>query len=49
MTMMQLSDNWHDFMKKLDRLRPRLDLRSIKKGQQLSFDYDSKNDSGTGL
>jgi hypothetical protein len=21
-TMMQLSDNWHDFMKKLDRLRP---------------------------
>ncbi len=38
MTMMQLSDNWHDFMKKLDRLRPRLDLRSIKKGQQLSFD-----------
>jgi hypothetical protein len=23
--------------------------RPIKKGQQLSFDYDSKNDSGTGL
>ncbi len=48
-TMMQLSDNWHDFMKKLDRLRPRMDIASIKKGQQLSFDYDSKNDSGTGL
>jgi hypothetical protein len=37
-TMMQLSDDWHDFMKKLDRLRPGLDLKSIKKGQQLSFD-----------
>jgi hypothetical protein len=48
-TMMQLSDNWHDFMKKLDRLRPRMDIASIKKGQQLSFDYDSKNGSGTGL
>jgi hypothetical protein len=24
-------------------------LSSIKKSQQLSFDYDSKNDSGTGL
>jgi hypothetical protein len=48
-TMMQLSEDRHDFMKKLDRLRPRLDLKSIKKGQQLSFDYDSKNDTGTGL
>jgi hypothetical protein len=47
--MMQLSDDWHDFMKKLDRLRPRLDIASIKKGHQLSFDYDSKNDPGTGL
>jgi hypothetical protein len=47
--MMQLSEDWHDFMKKLDRLRPRLDLKSIKKGQQLSFDYDSKSDPGTGL
>ena len=48
-TMMQLSEDWHDFMKKLDRLRPRMDLKSIKKGQQLSFDYDSKSDPGTGL
>ena len=32
-TMMQLSDDWHDFIKKLDRLRPRLDIASIKKGQ----------------
>ena len=48
-TMMQLSDDWHDFMKKLDRLRPRLDLKSIKKHHQLSFDYDSKSDPCTGL
>jgi hypothetical protein len=49
-TMMQLSDNWHDFMAKLDRLRPRLDLKSLKKGAlQLSFDYDSDKDTGTGL
>jgi hypothetical protein len=49
-TMMQLSDNWHDFMAKIDRLRPRLDLKSLKKGgQQLSFDYDSAKDTGTGL
>jgi hypothetical protein len=48
-TMMQLSTNWHDFMAKLDRLRPRLDLKSLKKGRQLSFDYDLGQDSGTGL
>lgn len=24
---------WHDFMAKLDRLRPRLDLKSLKKGR----------------
>jgi hypothetical protein len=49
-TMMQLSDSWHDFMAKLDRLRPRLDLKSLKKGaQQLSFDYDSNKDTGIGL
>jgi hypothetical protein len=48
--MMQLSDNWHDFMAKLDRLRPRLDLKSLKKrALQLSFDYDSDKDAGTGL
>ena len=49
LAMMQLSDDWHDFMKKLDRLRPCLDIASIKRGQQLSFDYDSKNDPGTEL
>lgn len=48
-TMMQLSNNWHDFMAKLDRLRPRLDMRSLKRAYQLSFDYDSGKDDGTGL
>jgi hypothetical protein len=48
-TMMQLSNDWHDFISKLDRLRPRLDIRSLSKPQQLSFDYDSASDSGRGL
>jgi hypothetical protein len=48
-TMMQLSSNWHDFMARLDRLRPRLDVKSLRKGQQLSFDYDSGQDNGIGL
>lgn len=48
-TMMQLSSSWHDFVAKLDRLRPRLDVESLAKGQQLSFDYDSGNDTGVGL
>jgi P63C domain len=48
-TMMQLSNGWHDFMAKLDRLRPRLDVKSLTKGQQLSFDYDIAKDSGRGL
>jgi hypothetical protein len=48
-TMMQLSENWHDFMAKLDRLRPKLDIKSLTKPQQLSFDYDSGKDSGKGL
>jgi hypothetical protein len=48
-TMMQLSSNWHDFMAKLERLRPRLDIKSLAKGQQLSFDYDSGKDTGLGL
>ncbi len=48
-TMMQLSKNWHDFMAKLDRLRPRLDLKSLGRAQQLSFDYDSGKDTGKGL
>ena len=47
--MMQLSSNWHDFMAKLERLRPRLDIKSLAKGQQLSFDYDSGKDTGLGL
>ncbi len=49
LTMMQLSETWHDFLDKLDRLRPRLDLPQLKKGQQLSFNYDSGKDSGKGL
>jgi hypothetical protein len=28
---------------------PRLDLKSFRKGQQLSFDYDSGQDTGVGL
>lgn len=48
-TMMQLSDTWHDFMAKLEKLRPRLDIKSLTKAQQLSFDYDSGKDSGIGL
>ena len=47
--MMQLSNNWHDFMAKLDLLRPRLDLKSLARAQQLSFDYYSGKDPGTGL
>jgi P63C domain len=48
-TMMQLSKNWHDFLTKLDRLRPRLDMKSVAQGQQLAFDYLSDEDSGKGL
>ena len=48
-TMMQLSNDWHDFMAKLDRFKPRLDIKSLEKGQQLSFDYDAGKDSGVGL
>ena len=48
-TMMQLSRNWHDFMAKLDRLRPRLDMHQLGRAHQLSFDYESANDSGKGL
>ncbi len=48
-TMMQLSSNWHNFMAKLERLRPRLDIASLGRAQQLSFDYESGKDSGTGL
>jgi hypothetical protein len=48
-TMMQLSENWHDFINKLNRLRPRLDVKSLSDTRQLSFDYDSGKDAGTGL
>ncbi len=48
-TMMQLSTNWHDFIAKLDRLRPRRDLKSLNNTRQLSFDYDSSADTGKGL
>jgi hypothetical protein len=48
-TMMQLSRNWHDFMAKLDRLRPRLDVHQLGRAHQLSFDYESANDTGKGL
>lgn len=48
-TMMQLSDDWHDFMKKLNRLRPRLELPKGKPSPQLSFDYDAAADSGKGI
>jgi hypothetical protein len=47
--MMQLSTNWHDFMSKLDKLKPRLDIKSLGKAQQLSFDYDAAADNGRGI
>ncbi|MBC8035931.1 MAG: P63C domain-containing protein [Rhizobiales bacterium] len=49
LTMMQLSTNWHDFLAKLDKLRPRQDLKTLGKAQQLSFDYDGTADSGKGM
>ena len=48
-TMMQLSDDWHDFMKKLNRLRPRFELPKGADQRQLSFDYDQATDTGKGL
>jgi len=41
--------NWHDFMAKLDKLRPRLDIKQLTKGRQLSFDYDGSKDTGKGI
>lgn len=49
LTMMQLSDDWYDFMRKIDRLRPRLELPKERNSPQLSFDYDLSEDSGRGL
>jgi hypothetical protein len=47
--MMELSDDWHDFMKKLDRLRPRLEIPKGKPTPQLSFDNDAAADTGKGI
>ena len=45
--MMELSDSWHDFMKKLNRLRPKFDLPKGMPSPQMSlFDYDAAKDSG---
>jgi hypothetical protein len=43
-TMMKLSNDWHEFMERLDTIHPRF-------GSQLSlpFQYDAKNDDGKGL
>jgi P63C domain len=49
LTMMQLSDDWKDFMRKLNRLRPHQILKPTKQSPQLSFDYDAATDSGKGL
>jgi hypothetical protein len=48
-TIMQLSRTWHDFLAKLDRLRPRVDMKTLTRGQQLSFEYESDKDTGRGL
>jgi hypothetical protein len=41
---------WHDFIKKLERLGPRLDLASTEKRRQpLAFANDRKNDPAKGL
>jgi hypothetical protein len=39
---MKLSNNYQDFISKLDRIKPRY-------GQQLSFDYEAAADPGTGI
>lgn len=43
-TMMKLSDSWHDFLSKLDRLHPRLIQTT-----QMSFDYEKSSDDGKGI
>jgi len=48
-TMMQLSEDWDDFMKKMNRLRPRLELPKGADHRQLSFNYDASSDTGKGL
>jgi hypothetical protein len=46
---MELSEDWHDFMRKLNRFKPKFELPKGHVAGQLSFDYDSKDDSGKGL
>jgi hypothetical protein len=41
-TAMKLSDNWDDFIRKLDRLHPRF-------GDTIPLDFDSAPDNGKGL
>jgi hypothetical protein len=43
-TAMKLSDRWHDFMEKLDRLHPR-----YGETMHLPFDYREEEDDGKGL
>ncbi len=43
-TMMKLSDGWHDFMEKLDRLHPK-----YGETMQLPLDYEQAKDDGKGL
>jgi hypothetical protein len=43
-TMMKLSSDWHDFMKKIDRLHPKFGEQMI-----LPLDYEQSNDDGKGL
>lgn len=43
-TLMKLSDDWHDFTRKLDRIHPR-----VGDTLQLPFDDDEPADTGKGL
>lgn len=44
---MKLSENYADFIGKLERIRPRVDR--AKEPEQLSLDYDQDTDSGRGI
>lgn len=43
---MQLSTDYHDFISKLNRLRPRVDETGT---MPLPLDYDQSNDDGKGI
>jgi hypothetical protein len=43
-TIMKLSDNWHDFTNKLNRLHPKYD-----ESLPLSLEYEGEKDDGLGL